>query len=323
LGTTEQDVEHLDPVRLARELNRCRQHGLDDLDLNLHKKPAVPEAEIAYLAGLARAYRAAIGAPATTREAAIRRLLVDGLEAYAERGDPRDSEFVRRFFFDESGAVPKKGPTELQKDLTQELHIGEKRLAELRTAAFIRFATFLIPFVAKLSHVIPAVEVREVIPTSAPQSPPPPQRLGCAHVALTGLVVLVIAGVVFARLLVGAPTLPNQATTVASAHATIITGSVECWPDTTKAVEGVYIVASNGGSGWADWHALPGHPNVALFSRTLPNGGSYVVHVGCGGTRHHWELKLDAVTPVMDSGYHFTCYDTTSDQNPYLGQCRP
>ena len=62
---TEHDIAHLDPARLARQLNRCRQHGLDDLDLDLHNKPRVPEDEIADLAYVARAFCAAIGVTAS------------------------------------------------------------------------------------------------------------------------------------------------------------------------------------------------------------------------------------------------------------------
>lgn len=314
----EQDFEYLDPVQLARELNRCRQHGLDDLDLNLHKKPAVPKEEIAHLADLARAYRGAIGVTATTREAAIRRLLVDGLAAYAEQ-DTSDSAFVQRFFFDASGTVPKKGPTELQKDLTEELHVSDKRLAERRTAAFIRFATFLITFVSKLSHVVPAVWVREVV---VPSSPTTGRRIS-ALAQRARVAGLLIVGITVVLLLASTSTALYRDVTVPSASATTVSGYVECWPDTTKEVEGVWIAAASGGSGWATWHALPGQPNIAWFSRTLPRGGEYFVHVGCGGTTMRWELPLNSVTALLGSGYYFTCYDTFVADNPSSGQCRP
>lgn len=193
---TEQDIAHVDPTRLARQLNRCRQHGLDDLDLNLHGKPAVPEAEIANLAYLARTYCAAVGVTAPTRGATILRLIQDGLAAYAEYGDQDDSVFVKQFFFERPQATGTSAPADRRdespasgsppavlktrkgariKDLATELHLSEKRLAELRDAAFIRFATFLIAFVAEVSHAVPAVEERELVARATPPSPPSPQ----------------------------------------------------------------------------------------------------------------------------------------------------
>jgi hypothetical protein len=90
-----------------------------------------------------------------------------------------------------------------------------------------------------------------------------------------------------------------------------VSGYVECL---TMPVEGVWIAASNGGSGWASWHTN-GDPTYAYYSYNLPNGGSYAVHVGCGGSPQNWAVPTA-------SGYYggtvndFLCYDEPYE-SPY------
>jgi len=73
----------------------------------------------------------------------------------------------------------------------------------------------------------------------------------------------------------------------------IITGSVVC--ESGRPVAGVWIAASTGqrDSGFA--HLGPLNPGssapagpAATYSYRLPHGGTYSVHVGCGGTSAHW-----------------------------------
>ena len=60
-----------------------------------------------------------------------------------------------------------------------------------------------------------------------------------------------------------------------------ISGTVECASHAD--IEGVYVLASSGGSNWASWQANIGGWQVR-YEYTLPVGGSYSIHVGCGGT---------------------------------------
>jgi hypothetical protein len=52
-------------------------------------------------------------------------------------------------------------------------------------------------------------------------------------------------------------------------------------------VEGVYVAALGGGSGFATWHANQ-EGWRATYSYVLPNGGPYAMHIGCGGTPKVW-----------------------------------
>lgn len=307
-------------ARLTRDLLATRWRGLDALNVhNSHQDPR----DVQELAQLAHEYcvarRVEFG---DDRVAEIRFFLHDGIAAYWVRGHKRAAQRFRRLFFAPSESVPPKTPHQVLKEVKAEMELAGEDYAAWRRIAFPQLAAFLIAFVTAAREAAEP-QPADIVTYTPPAETPPRSRSGCARLALTGLAGLVIAGVVLARLLMGSMASPHQATTATSAQATIITGIVECSPDPTMPVVGVWIVGSNGGSGWAHFQLLPGHPNIAVFDRTLPKGGSYVVHVGCGGTPAHWELALGSVTPVSDSGYHFTCYDSTADQNPYLGQCRP
>jgi hypothetical protein len=83
-----------------------------------------------------------------------------------------------------------------------------------------------------------------------------------------------------------------------------ISGYVQC---STMAVEGVWIVAENGGSGWAKWTA-GNSASTAKYSYTLPHGGRYAVHVGCGGSPAHWQTTPDS-NVVSGTFNDFICYD--------------
>lgn len=316
--------------RLAHELIRIRWRGLDDLSRKIKGKdpPDTPETD-----QLAAEYCRVRGLMfGGDRVAEIRLLLQEGLAAYLHQGHQAEGHIFQRLFFEPSMSVPPKRPGDVLEEVKKDKDlVGDHFDYDAwRDSAFPRLAAFLITFVAAdqaATEPQPSRALVRVTPISQ-TSPPPPRprprsRLGCAPLALTGFVGLMITCLVVTRLLFGAAASPHLATTGTSAPATVVAGSVECWPDTTKPVVGVWIVASNGGSGWADWHALLGHPNIALFSRTLPHGGSYVVHAGCGGTPRHWGLALDSVTPMLGGGYRFTCYDTTVDRTPYLGLCQP
>lgn len=63
-----------------------------------------------------------------------------------------------------------------------------------------------------------------------------------------------------------------------------ISGQVQCVDEQT--VEGVWIQASSGGSGFASLRNVNGY--TKNFSYSLPHGGAWTVHVGCGGSTSHW-----------------------------------
>jgi hypothetical protein len=81
---------------------------------------------------------------------------------------------------------------------------------------------------------------------------------------------------------------------VASHGSTLVTGSVVC--ESGRPVVGVWIAASTGQSDSGFAHlGPPGSSGVSYpigsagtYSFRLAHGGSYAVHVGCGGTAHHW-----------------------------------
>ena len=76
----EQSDEQSRAARVSRELGRCRQRGIDDLDVMAHNKEPVETPE---LDQLARAYHATTERAVYGRVAQIRLLLHDGLAAYA------------------------------------------------------------------------------------------------------------------------------------------------------------------------------------------------------------------------------------------------
>lgn len=110
----------------------------------------------------------------------------------------------------------------------------------------------------------------------------------------TALVVTVLAGVVGS--LVG---------TAPAFAATTVSGRVMCVSQ--RAVVGVWIQAESGGSGWASWSPT-GVQYEANYSRSLPNGGRYQVHVGCGGTPQNWASNNKS-SYVGGTVNYFTCSD--------------
>jgi transcriptional regulator with XRE-family HTH domain len=102
-----------------------------------------------------------------------------------------------------------------------------------------------------------------------------------------------------------------------SQSGTTVTGSVVC--ESGKSVVGVWIAASTGqgDSGFA--HLGPpnasgiSHPIGAsgTYSYRLPHGGSYDVHVGCGGTAHAW-ASSDYSRLLSSRTVHLRCQDPSA-----------
>src|SRR5690349_6350669 len=92
-----------------------------------------------------------------------------------------------------------------------------------------------------------------------------------------------------------------------AAAATTVSGTVMCV--TQRGVVGVWIQAESGGSGWATRTNINGYTQSYRYS--LPNGGRYQVHVGCGGSPSAWQTT-NRSGYVSGSYNSFTCYDTPS-----------
>jgi len=71
-------------------------------------------------------------------------------------------------------------------------------------------------------------------------------------------------------------------------------------------VDGVWVTAADGGSGWANWAG----GSIARFFYRLPNGGPYMVHVGCGGNPSHWAVEI-RFTRWVRGDHSFRCYPFT------------
>jgi hypothetical protein len=71
-------------------------------------------------------------------------------------------------------------------------------------------------------------------------------------------------------------------------------------------VEGVWIDAQNGGSGYAKWTGITA--TIARYNYRLPKGGKYAVHVGCGGSLAQWQTQPDS-NMVSGSVNNFVCHD--------------
>ena len=86
---------------------------------------------------------------------------------------------------------------------------------------------------------------------------------------------------------------------------TIVTGSVVC--GSGRKIVGVWIAASTGQSDSGYAHLGPPDPtgtslpigSTGTYSYLLPHGGSYAVHVGCGGSAAHWASRN--YSPLLSS----------------------
>jgi sn-glycerol 3-phosphate transport system substrate-binding protein len=84
-----------------------------------------------------------------------------------------------------------------------------------------------------------------------------------------------------------------------------ISGTVSC--ETGADVVGIWVEAAAGGSGFIDdFTSLD--TGGATFTRTLPSGGAYELHVGCGGTRETW-LTSNNTPRTAETGLTFLCHD--------------
>lgn len=96
--------------------------------------------------------------------------------------------------------------------------------------------------------------------------------------------------------------------TPSSESPTKVAGSIQCQ---SHGVEGVWIQSANGGSGWAPWQSSAANPSYATYWYTLPQGGEYSVHVGCGGTPSAWSVATYS-SFYGGTTNNFYCYDENS-----------
>jgi hypothetical protein len=98
--------------------------------------------------------------------------------------------------------------------------------------------------------------------------------------------------------------------------ATTVRGTVTCLSG--DAVQGVWVSANSGGSGWASWTPYAGDPSKATWSRSLPNGGDYYIAVGCGGSPSSWKRTLYSDT-ISEANTSLLCNDVQGQ--PRYGRC--
>ncbi len=113
------------------------------------------------------------------------------------------------------------------------------------------------------------------------------------------------------------PTLLELTVTAPPASAaTGISGTILCPADF---VTGVWIQASRGGSGWAQFS--PTGNNVVNYSYELPNGGAWTVHVGCGGTRSNWRYAPNGNTTTTRTYVNWICFTPDDGLYPVKYYC--
>jgi hypothetical protein len=93
---------------------------------------------------------------------------------------------------------------------------------------------------------------------------------------------------------------PSSALFASPAQASQRDGTVRCYFGDAKNVVGVWVEVSGGGSGWAGWSKLADDSQGASWSFDVPDGRSYSLHVGCGGTPRRW--KSDTWTQYTTAG---------------------
>jgi hypothetical protein len=107
-----------------------------------------------------------------------------------------------------------------------------------------------------------------------------------------------------------------------------ITGTVVC--ESRRDVVGVWIAAATGqaDSGYAhlgsvSWSAGAPIGFEGSYSYLLPRGGSYVVHVGCGGSTHHWD-STNYSPELSGRTANLVCRDPTASERgvTLTGSCR-
>jgi hypothetical protein len=125
--------------------------------------------------------------------------------------------------------------------------------------------------------------------------------------------------------IVGAVALICGQITVSAAHADsgyVASGKVQCV--NSEGPVGIWVEAQNGGSGWADMGVdVSDGWGWTHYSKAIPNGGSFYLNVGCGGSSEAWGLSAWSDTAV--GALNVVCNDipwwlqALKGRFPYLG----
>lgn len=144
------DGRSLKAERIAVELGKCRQRGLEKLDLDGQRQPPVVAPE---LDKLADDYAARQGAARTSRKQRVKILLSEALKAYGTNENEEDAALVRRLFFSDSSLTVRKAAGQLLREARESFNEpSEKLFRERFHTAFSYFAEFLIRFVVGVTH---------------------------------------------------------------------------------------------------------------------------------------------------------------------------
>lgn len=149
----------------------------------------------------------------------------------------------------------------------------------------------------------------------------PWRRVVAANPAKSTLVSLVIAALL-------ATVGYSVSRIVHSQSGLLLTGSVVC--ESGRPIVGVWIAASTGQSDSGFAHlGPPGASGISYpigatgtYSYRLPHGGTYAVHVGCGGTAQHWASSN--YSPLLSGPTaHLLCHDpiSSADGASSQGSC--
>jgi hypothetical protein len=148
--------------QLAEELIRCRQRGLERIEIGTWNQSPV---ETPQLGRLAHQYCQAQGLTLHGRIASISRLLREGLDAYMARGCDGDGMLIKELFFgDDTPAAQAKNAGELLDAALGRRDRSKRWFESKRGPLFHGFAEFLIGFVGETS-------TRTVITTSSTPTP--------------------------------------------------------------------------------------------------------------------------------------------------------
>jgi hypothetical protein len=186
--------------RIGGELDRCRERGLEELDLrgSSQRPKETPE-----LDQLAQRYSDAKGLALHGRIAQIRRLLRDSLPAYADHGNDYESQMISRVFFDpEPEPDKRKRPGELLEAARSAHGLDPGRFRSYLDGLFAAFADFLIGFVADAVRDAAQHTIAPAEPNTAELELTPVQpRSPFVWVAATVAVLVLVGGVLTAVLL--------------------------------------------------------------------------------------------------------------------------
>lgn len=93
-----------------------------------------------------------------------------------------------------------------------------------------------------------------------------------------------------------------------AAAATNISGSLSC--ASGRPVTGIWVNATSSTDGWAPKTPGGGTSSTVSWTYSLSAGGSYKLHVGCGGTTQNWASTSYSAT-ISGNAHSMICYDTT------------